>query len=266
MLKKILFTLCVCSLIALTFIYKRSVHDPKKSFSDLQEKSASLQHLGIIMDGNRRWARKQGLQPWLGHKHGIEALKIALKFCIKKRIPYLTLYTFSQENFKRPAEELDYLFNTIAQEIKQTCYELLMKNNIQIRFLGRRELFPEHLKESIATIEEQTSRNTGLRVNIMFCYSGRQELVHAVKQIISKHLAPEDITEDIIADHLWTAHIPDPDLIIRTGYVHRLSNFLPYQSVYSELYFIDCYWPEITEEHLEDALQYYESIHRTFGA
>ncbi|MFA6065730.1 MAG: polyprenyl diphosphate synthase [Candidatus Babeliaceae bacterium] len=265
MIKKLVILACISVVVACVFVYKKRTYSTS-SIAHYDDKPTKLKHLAIIMDGNRRWAKKNSLKPWLGHKQGIEPVKTTIEFCIKKKIPYLTLYAFSLENFKRSSDELDYLFNIIAKEVSDSYFDTLIKNNVRVRFIGRRSSFPQQLIENINAIEAKSAHNTGLTLNIMFCYGGRQELVDAIKNIVASGIMPENITEDTIAQHLWTHDMPDPELVIRTGYTHRLSNFLPYQSVYSELYFIDCYWPEITVEHLHKAVDYYESIERNFGA
>lgn len=222
------------------------------------------------MDGNRRWARKAGLAPWIGHRKGVEPVKTTISFCLKHNIPYLTLYAFSLENFKRPQKELDFLFNTLAQEIASKELNELFEQGIKVRFVGDKSLFPRQLVPIIEEIEEKTRNGTRLELIILFCYGGRQELfaaAHKLAQGVKEgvfNLAT--VTQQDFESCLWTSNVPTPDIIIRTGGMQRLSNFLPYQAAYSELYFLTCFWPEITEEHLVDALLWFKDRPRNFGA
>lgn len=227
-----------------------------------------MQHLAMVMDGNRRWAKRYGFQPWQGHKEGTKAVETVIKFCLEKKIPYLSLYAFSLENFNRAPEELKYLFGLIvdqAREQLQTC----LKEGIRMRFIGDRSRFPASTVAPIEQLETQTAHLNNLVVNFLFCYGGRQEIVSAVKTVVEKikagFLREADINEQTFADYLWMHGIPDPDLIVRTGGAHRLSNFLLYQAAYSELYFIDCLWPEVGNTELEAAVAYFEKCTRNFG-
>lgn len=232
--------------------------------------STTLRHLAIIMDGNRRWAKERGLQPWVGHQEGVKALKKSIQFCIKNNIPYLSLYVFSLENFKRSHEELQYLFDVIAKELVRTELNNLFAQDIKVNFIGDRTKFPQQLRQTVDDMEIKTAHNKALTLNFLFCYGGRQELTDMVRRIaldVEKGaLDVSTIDESLLEKYLWTADIPDPDLIIRTGGAQRLSNFLPYQSTYSDLYFFDCYWPDFNEEHLQQAMVYYENLKRNFGA
>lgn len=230
----------------------------------------SIKHLGIIMDGNRRWARKNGFKPWIGHQHGVAPVKVTINFCLLHKIPYVTLYAFSLENFKRPQEELHYLFDVLAQELAHKELNTLFEKGVRVTFVGDRNQFPAQLQETIKTIEEKTAQNSTLFLNILFCYGGQQEIIAATKKI-AQHVAhgllkPENITSEIFEEHLWLGKIPSPDLVIRTGGAKRLSNFLTYQSAYSELIFLDCYWPELTDNDLIAAVNEYETVRRNFGA
>ncbi|HEB41526.1 MAG TPA: di-trans,poly-cis-decaprenylcistransferase [Candidatus Dependentiae bacterium] len=227
-----------------------------------------IEHLACIMDGNRRWAKKKGWMPWYGHKEGIEAAKRVIQFCIKKNIPYLSLYTFSIDNFKRPADEIKYLFNNIVKEASSIIKEF-KENGVRARFIGDRSWFPESIQSTCDEIEQETVDCSTLHLNLLFCYGARQEIVNAVKTIIEEikqgKRTDKDLTPDLFSCYLWTADMPDPDLIIRTGGVKRLSNFLLYQAAYSELYFLDCLWPDITESHLEKAVSFFYQSKRNFG-
>lgn len=220
------------------------------------------------MDGNRRWAKKQGLAAAYGHRQGVEAVKCAIDFCLNNTIAYLSLYTFSIENHQRSSEEKNYLFELMITEAQRGVQEFVAKN-VKVCFVGDRSLFPAHLIPLCEDIEKKTAAGTALRFNILFYYGGRQEIVGGIKSIIRQVraglLTEDDITQALVADHLWMGQMPEPDLIIRTGGFKRLSNFLLYQAAYSELYFLDCLWPEITTAHLEQAVAYYSAGKRNFG-
>lgn len=227
-----------------------------------------LQHLACIMDGNRRWARQRGMAPWEGHYHGIEKVKLIVEFCIKKNIKYLSLYTLSPENFSRPAQELEHIFDLMRREADKGSAEYI-KEGIRVRFIGDRSLFPDYLISSLEQIENETSQMDRLHVNLFFCYGGRQEIAAAMqtmgKKIKEGTLDPASITPQVYESFLWTAQIPDPDLIIRTGCVSRLSNFMLFQAAYSELYMLNCYWPDVTQDDLENIYQWYLQTKRSFG-
>jgi len=220
------------------------------------------------MDGNRRWAIRQGLLSFFGHRKGLDAVKLVIDFCLTKNIAYLSLYTFSTENLQRSAEEQRYLFEVLAQEAARELEEFKQKN-VRMRFVGDRALFPKSVQPVCEKIEEETAHCTALEVNFLLCYGGRQEIVAATKRIATQvaqgQLQAEDITPQMFENFLWTAGTPAPDLIIRTGGQHRLSNFLLFQCAYSELYFLDCMWPEISAEELKMALTYYDECQKNFG-
>lgn len=228
-----------------------------------------MQHLAFIMDGNRRWAKSAGFAAMQGHKQGKEAAKLAIEFCIKRGIKYLSLYTFSLENFSRSVIEQEVIFSILVDSITHGLDEFI-DQGVRIAFVGDRSKFPEHLRQAIIDAELKTKSLTELQLNILFCYGGQQELVHAVKGIATKvaagELAVSDINQDTISDALWTAGVPNPDLIVRTSGVNRLSNFLLYQAAYSELAFLDCHWPEITEAHLQKCVDDFARSNRNFGA
>lgn len=229
----------------------------------------TIKHLALIMDGNRRWARKQGLADWEGHQKGTEPVKTAVRFCVDQEIPYLSLYAFSLENFKRSEEELGHLFGIIKAGLSGEEFEELLSKGVRVRFIGERSRFPQDLLDTVESIESKTSNGKKLTLNILFCYGGRQEIVAAtkqlVKEVLAKKLSVDDIDLEQIQKHLWTADTPDPDLIIRTGGEKRLSNFMPWQSTYGELMFVDKYWPEITYDDLVNAVEYFANRTRRFG-
>ena len=220
------------------------------------------------MDGNRRWAQRKGMMPWYGHSQGAESVRTVIQFCIENAIPHLSLYAFSLENFNRSSLEKDYIFSYLIREADKQLSDLIA-NGIRVRFIGDRSLFPAHVLPTCQGIEKKTEHGKNLTVQILFCYGARQELLAATKQIAqcvaSGQIKAEEISEKMLQDHLWTGSIPEPDLIIRTGGFKRLSNFLLYQSAYSELHFLDCLWPEITMQHLNDALISYKNYKRNFG-
>jgi undecaprenyl diphosphate synthase len=246
--------------------HKTSVDIP--ATQEIQE-DQPLQHLACIMDGNRRWAKEHGLSSVEGHKEGINKSKLIIEFCLEKKIPYLSLYIFSNENFKRSAQELKSIFELMLLEAKNGCEEF-KKQDIRIRFIGDHNLFPEQLRPYLDQFEKETAHCKTLQATFLFCYGGRQEIASAAKTIAHKvkigELAEDEITPEIFAQYLWTRELPEPDLIIRTGFVSRLSNFLLYQAAYAELYMLDCYWPDITKEKLQRVYDHYMNCERRFGA
>ena len=220
------------------------------------------------MDGNRRWAKKRGLLPWYGHREGVEAVRTVVKFCLDYKIQYLSLYTFSLENFKRPEIEKKYLFSYLAKETEKELPNFI-KNGVKVRFVGDRSQFPESLKATYDCMEKETAHCKNLILNLLFCYGGQQELVAGIKDIVRDvqigKISADQLTETQLNQYLWLGDIPAPDLIIRTGGAQRLSNFLLYQAAYSELCFLDCMWPELSVEHLEKVVSSFTNCKRNFG-
>lgn len=229
-----------------------------------------IKHLGCIMSGNRTWAKRQGWLPWMGYKPGVQTIRRVLDFCLKKNIEYVSLYTFSIENFKRPENEKNYLFEVLAKEEFNTMLDDAIAKEVRIKFVGDRALFPQSVATMFSQAEERTAQFKKLTVNFLFCYGGRQEIVHAAQMIARKVkaglLQENEVTPELFSQNLWTEQIPDVDLIIRPDGEKRLSNFLLYQSAYAELYFLDCMWPGLSDEHLETAWNYYNTVKRNFGA
>ena len=225
-------------------------------------------HIGIIMDGNGRWAQKRGMLRSIGHRYGTETIKPAISFCSGKGIKYLTLQAFSTENWKRPSYEVDTLMSLISEYLTKETAEM-KANNVVLHFIGDIDKIPQKARATISWAEKETSENNGLNVNIALNYGGRAEIVMAAKKIasLSKQgaVSEDDINEGLISSLLYTAGIPEPDLIIRTGGEKRLSNFLIWQSAYSELYFSDVLWPDFKDDEFEKALDYYASRKRRFG-
>jgi undecaprenyl diphosphate synthase len=225
-------------------------------------------HIAIIMDGNGRWAKKQGLARMFGHKQGVETVHRITEAAAELGIGYLTLYAFSTENWNRPKEEVDALMALLVDTIvKET--PTLMKNNIVLQTIGDISRLPEATRKKFLECIEQTSKNTGLTLIIALSYSARWELIQAAKNIASAveqgQLRLEEINEEVLANHLTTANVPDPDLLIRTSGELRISNFLLWQLAYSEMYFTSCLWPEFTNEEFYHAIVDYQSRERRFG-
>jgi len=227
------------------------------------------EHIAIIMDGNRRWARQRNLDPRLGHKKGAETLEKVVKYCNKIGIKYLTVYAFSTENWKRSKEEVGALM-ILLQNYLDDFSKRADTENIRIKVLGDITKLQEGIQESIRNCIERTKNNTGLTFCIALNYGGRNEIQEAIKKIVkdikNEKISEQEITEDLISNYLYTRDIPDPDLIIRTSGEIRLSGFLTWQSVYSELYFIKKNWPDFTEQDLDEAIEEYNKRTRKFGA
>ncbi len=232
------------------------------------DKSNLPKHIAIIMDGNRRWAKKRGLDAKTGHKQGADTLENIVKFANKLGISYLTVYAFSTENWKRTEEEVGALM-LLLQNYLENFLQRVDTENVKIRVLGDITKLPKGLQKSIQKCVAKTKENTGLVLNIAFNYGGRDEIVKAVQQIARKvqegKLKPEEIQENTVEKELYTAGQPDPDLLIRTSGEMRTSNFLPWQLVYSEFLFMDKYWPDFTGEDLLEAIAIYQKRNRKFG-
>lgn len=224
-------------------------------------------HVAIIMDGNRRWAKKVGKTTPQGHKEGAETLKRLAKFANKLGIKYMTVYAFSTENWKRAEEEV----GAIMKLLKFYILDFFKSddNNIKVKVIGKVDELPKDIYNEIKSVEEKTKNNTGMILNIAFNYGGRDELVNATKKIAelvsSGNLKLEDITEETISQNLYTAGQPDPDLLIRTSGEERISNFLPWQIAYSEFVFTDKFWPEYSDEDFIDSIATYQHRNRRFG-
>lgn len=219
-------------------------------------------HIAIIMDGNGRWAKKRGLPRIAGHKEGLNAVRATVKAAKKYGVKYLTLYSFSTENWKRPEDEVKFLFHLMEERLRKEGQEL-HKNNVRVLFIGRRDNIPAKLVNTMADIEKLTRKNTGLNLIFAINYGSRQEITDALKKVISS--GAKDITEDLIEKNLYTANIPSPDLIIRTSGEKRLSNFLLWQAAYAELYFTPVLWPDFKEDDFLKALFDYQRRKRRFG-
>jgi len=218
-------------------------------------------HLGIIIDGNRRWAKERGLPTLEGHKRGFEAVKEIIKATKERGIKILTIFCFSTENWNRSKEEVGYLMNLMEKSLED-YFENFKNQDIRIQIIGQKERFSPSIQEKIARVERDTEKNKTMTVNLAMSYGGRAELVEALKNIIKKGIKPDDITEQTIKDNLWTT---DVDLVIRTGGEQRLSGFLLWQVAYSEFLFVPKYWPDFSEADLDAALADYASRQRRFG-
>lgn len=225
-------------------------------------------HIAIIMDGNRRWAREKGMKATEGHKVGAETLEKIVSYCNTIGIKFLTVYAFSTENWKRGKEEVGVLMGLLRIYLEK-LFKRASSENVRIRIIGDIEAFEEDIKKSIIRIMERTKENTGLTVNIALNYGGRSELLFTIKNIAEKVksgiLELEDISEELVSSELYTTNQPDPDLLIRTSGEQRISNFLLWQIAYSEMYFINKYWPDFNNNDLDDAINEYNKRNRRFG-
>ncbi len=226
-------------------------------------------HIGIIMDGNGRWAKKRGLPRSMGHKAGAKAFREIIKHCHNRKIKFLTVYAFSTENWKRPKDEVDAIMKLLGEYLDEAFQREDENKEVCVRILGDIRPLSQQLQEKIHRLEEQTRNNNGITVNIALNYGGRDELVHGVKALAEKikdgSLQPEELTEESISSVLYTAGQPDPDLIIRPSGELRLSNFLIWQAAYSEFVFMDVLWPDFGEKELDQALEQYQRRDRRFG-
>jgi len=225
-------------------------------------------HIAIIMDGNRRWAREKGLETKEGHKAGADNLENIAKYCNEIGVKYLTVYAFSTENWKRSKEEVSALMILLKNYLKKFSKNA-NKEGIRIKILGDISILDDGLRKSINEAVERTKNGTGLTLNIAFNYGGRAELTHAMKKIaqevVDNKIKIDDINESLISEKLYTENQPDPDLLIRPGGELRISNFLPWQLVYSEFYFTDKFWPDFNNEDLLDAIKTFNKRNRKFG-
>lgn len=226
-------------------------------------------HIAIIMDGNRRWAREKGLDYRVGHKEGAKTLEKIVRYSKDVGIKYITVYAFSTENWKRSKEEVGALMFLLKSYLDDYG-KRADTENIRVKVLGNTSALSDGLQKSIRNVEERTKENNGIVFSIALNYGGRDEIVHAVKDIVNDCqngiLNVDQITEETISNYLYTKEIPDPDLVIRTSGELRTSNFLPWQIVYSEFLFLDKYWPDFSEEDIDNAIIEYQKRNRKFGA
>ena len=223
-------------------------------------------HIAIIMDGNGRWAKAKGLPRTAGHVEGGETVKKITEDATRLGVQYLTLYTFSTENWNRPVEEIEALMHLVLTNLEE---EIFMKNNVRFRMIGEMERLPQSVQKRLSECIERTSVNTGMTMIVALSYSSRWELTRAARMLAEDvkegRLSSEDINEEMISSRLTTNFMPDPDLLIRTGGELRISNYLLWQCAYSEFYFTDEFWPDFTEESLRKAIADYQQRQRRYG-
>lgn len=226
-------------------------------------------HIAIIMDGNGRWATERNKPRSYGHQAGVETVRRITSECVRLGVKYLTLYTFSTENWNRPTDEIAALMGLVLTSLED---EIFMKNNVRFRVIGDRERLPEKVQEKLRETEQHTEKNAAMTMVVALSYSARWEITQAMKEIVTEHqqentvpLRPEMITEELLDRHMQTNFMPDPDFLIRTGGELRISNYLLWQIAYSELYFCDTYWPDFSEHDLQKAITSFQSRQRRFG-
>lgn len=227
------------------------------------------QHIAIIMDGNGRWAKQKGLPRTAGHVQGVETVRHITEECVRLGVKYLTLYTFSMENWNRPVEEVSALMNLFLKNLEE---EIFQKNDVRFRAIGNRSRLPKNVREKMEELERRTQDNRKMTLVVAISYSARWEIAEACRQIYVDMQTPcnsgkneWDIDEHMVSGYLQTSFMPDPELLIRTGGEQRISNYLLWQIAYSELYFCDTFWPDFDEEALHHAIAEYQSRERRFG-
>lgn len=224
------------------------------------------EHIAIIMDGNGRWAKAKGLPRTAGHVEGVNTVKKITEEATRLGVKYLTLYTFSTENWNRPVEEIEALMNLVLTNLEE---EIFMKNNVRFRMIGEMERLPLSVQKRLQECIERTSVNTGMTMVIALSYSSRWEITRAARKIAEEvkegKLTLEEISDEVLSSHLTTDFMPDPDLLIRTGGELRISNYLLWQCAYSEFYFCDTFWPDFDEACLRNAIEDYQVRQRRFG-
>lgn len=223
-------------------------------------------HIAIIMDGNGRWAKQRGLDRSRGHQQGVEAVKKITELCTRIGVKYLTLYTFSTENWNRPSQEVTALMGLVLTSLEE---QIFMTNNVRFRMIGDKDRLPQAVRQKISDTEDHTRNNTRMTMVIAMSYSSRWEITRAVRELceLAKDgvIQPQHISEETVKAHLATSFMPDPDLMIRTGGEMRLSNYLLWQCAYSELYFTPVYWPDFGEKQLLQAIADYQHRERRYG-
>jgi undecaprenyl diphosphate synthase len=247
---------------------KKIVEDDKMSLIDKVDKSRLPQHVAIIMDGNRRWAKKHGVDSSEGHSEGVVSVRKIMEAAVAVGLPYLTVYTFSTENWNRSDEEVNALMSLVVLAINRETPDL-MQNNVRLVTIGDTSRLPEDVRQSLLECITQTSGNTGTTLVLALSYSSRWEIVDSVKRIVAdvqrQLFGVDEIDENRLSSYLATNHLPDPDLLIRTGGEKRISNFLLWQLSYTELYFTDILWPDFKENDFYEAIVSYQQRERRFG-
>ena len=230
------------------------------------DKNRIPQHIAIIMDGNGRWASERGKERSFGHQAGVDTVRRITSECTRMGVKYLTLYTFSTENWSRPADEISALMGLVLSSLED---EIFMKNNVRFQVVGDIQRLPEEVQQKLQETMEHTAGNTTMTMVVALSYSSRWEITQAAKAIAADvkagKLNVEDVTEELVSQHLVTNFMPDPELLIRTGGELRISNYLLWQIAYAELYFCDTYWPDFNEEDLHKAIASYQARQRRFG-
>ena len=229
-----------------------------------QKRHVGPRHVAIIMDGNGRWATQRGLPRLAGHKVGIEKIQRVLQYLADNHVTFVTLYAFSTENWNRPLTEVRGILNLMEEAlVKQTAQ--LHKKNVKVIHIGKVDKLEESMKRALQNAQDLTKFNTGITLNVAFDYGGRDEILEAVRSLIRAQIQPDQIDETLFSSHMYTHPSPDPDLVIRTGGELRISNFLLWQSAYSEYYHTPTFWPDLNDSELELALKSYQSRDRRFG-
>ena len=230
------------------------------------DKNRIPQHIAIIMDGNGRWASERGKERSFGHQAGVDTVRRITSECTRMGVKYLTLYTFSTENWSRPPDEISALMGLVLSSLED---EIFMKNNVRFQVVGDIQRLPEEVQQKLQETMEHTAGNTAMTMVVALSYSSRWEITQAAKAIAADvkagQLNVEDVTEELVSQHLVTKFMPDPELLIRTGGELRISNYLLWQIAYAELYFCDTYWPDFNEEDLHKAIASYQARQRRFG-
>ena len=227
-----------------------------------KHKSNTIKHIAIIMDGNGRWAEKKGYSRIKGHEKGVESVREITEFCVGENLKYLTLFTFSEENWNRPKKEIFALMELLVRTLDKQL-DLFLNNNVKFDIIGDLSKIDMFTKKKIIQFKKKTQNNTGLHLNLAISYGSRQEIVNGINEIISKGKSKINIED--FNSFLYTKNIPDPDLLIRTGGENRLSNFLLWQIAYTEIYFSNVYWPDFSIRDMKNAIDDYHSRERRFG-
>lgn len=227
--------------------------------------NSDIQHVAIIMDGNRRWAKQKGLSPTEGHREAaVKTIEPLIQECVDQKIPYVTFWAFSTENWKRDKEELSAIFNVFRFALKNLAIKFI-KEGVKLNILGEVNRFPDDIAKQCLDFVNKTRKNSKITVTFALNYGGRAEIIKAVKKIVKQGLDSDEITEDLFTSSLNTSDIPDPDLIIRTGGEQRLSGFMPWQSIYSELFFVPTLFPDFSVDQFRNALDDFRQRERRFG-
>ena len=248
---------------------KRDKTQTDKHHQEQLKKAGEIpNHIAIIMDGNGRWAKKRGLPRVAGHRKGVETVREIVEACAEIGVKYLTLYTFSTENWKRPKDEVSTLMRLLLKSLKERLDEL-NRNDIKLTCIGNIESLPQQVQRQLFEDIERTKNNKRMTLNLALSYSGRWEMIKAIKDVVKKvsegEINPNDISEETISDSLDTKNIPDPDLVIRTSGEFRVSNFLLWQIAYSEFVIMDIFWPDFSKQYLYESIKKFQKRERRFG-